>query len=146
MCRKILWRNLQDLCVRSSLFCNIAHDSGQSIGPIFKDQEVQKRFLLWAESLFKMRPIGYPQTSATTHQSALCKIPEGRRSHLHRDRNLKLGFMCVFCWLSVVGERCIYIRSSSPKMHRTMRLEAFMRSMSKKEILFTFKHEILLLK
>jgi hypothetical protein len=37
----------------------------------------------------KMRPIGCPETSVKDYQSTLCNIPEERRSHQHRDGNLK---------------------------------------------------------
>jgi len=33
--------------------------------------------------------MGYPETSAANYQSTLLKIPEQRRSHLHRGGNLK---------------------------------------------------------
>ena len=36
-----------------------------------------------------MRPIGFVETSVTDYQSTLCKIPEGRRSHLYRGGSLK---------------------------------------------------------
>lgn len=103
--------------------------------PIYKVQAVQKKkkcIFLRVQSLQKLRPIGFPQTLVTKYQSTLCNIPEGRRTHLHPGGNLKSGFMCVFWWLSVVEEGCIYIRISSSKMYRTPKLEAFMKSILEK--------------
>jgi hypothetical protein len=49
-----------------------------------------------------MEPIGCLETSATNYQSARLKIPEERRSHLHRGRRLKLYYGAVFEVKSVV--------------------------------------------
>ena len=39
-----------------------------------------------------MGPIGCPETSVRKYHYALCKIPQGRRYHLHRGGSLKLRF------------------------------------------------------
>ena len=90
-----------------------------------------------------MRPVGFPQTSVTKYQPTLCNIAEGRRSHL--VGNLKSGFMCVFWWLSVVEEGCIYITKQLIHNVQSTEIRSFYEINVEKEISFTFKHEILFL-
>jgi hypothetical protein len=46
--------------------------------------------------LFKMALIGRIETSVTSYQSTLRKLPEERRSHLKRGGSLKSGVF-IFC-------------------------------------------------
>jgi len=39
----------------------------------------------------KVEPTGCPETSLTNYQSTLPKLPEYRRSYLHRSESLKLS-------------------------------------------------------
>jgi hypothetical protein len=63
--------------------------SGQSVGPIFKGQEVFLDFLILEDGTdktswpLKMVPIGCPETSVHNYHSTLRNIPEERRSQMY---------------------------------------------------------------
>jgi hypothetical protein len=63
---------------------NNYHSTVHNIGPIFKGK---KDGTDWVKK--KIGPIGYCETSVHNYHSRLRKIPEDRRSYLHRGGSLK---------------------------------------------------------
>ena len=64
---------------------------------VSKKSELGKKFIVtdslqgscWTSRPLKTGPIGCTETPVNNYQFALRNIPEGRRSHLHRDGSLK---------------------------------------------------------
>jgi hypothetical protein len=76
--------------------------SGQSIGPIFKDQAVQFFSSPWTVLHLKVVPISCPETSVTNYESMLRKIPEKRRS--------RCSLFLVPCFIYALQDQVFHCR------------------------------------
>jgi hypothetical protein len=73
-------------CYVAKIGSKLQYATVQPIGITFK---VQARQTPWTAWPLKMGLVCCTETSVTNNQFTLCKIPEERQSHLHREGSLK---------------------------------------------------------